>query len=65
MTLIYYDNQTPKDKLQYLAEGLRRSFDDDVLFLPKSFEAYLNATKEQLLEAKNTIEEALLRKETE
>lgn len=65
MTLIYYDNQMPKDKLQQLANGLRKSFADDVLFLPKGFDAYLNASKEQLVMAKNLIEEALTLKETE
>ena len=59
MTLIYYDMQTPRDELHWLTQKIRESVDDEILFLPKSFDVYLNVPKEQLLSAKNTIESAL------
>ena len=65
MTLIYYDEQQPKQKLYKLCESLREILGSDVLFLPKSFSAYLNAPTEQLIAAKNAIEAALKLRETE
>lgn len=65
MTLIYYDTQTPRVDLQVITEKIREVIGDNVLFLPKSFDAYLNASKEQLISAKNTIEGALKLKEME
>ena len=65
MTLIYYDEQLPKHELYELCEKVRKSLGSDVLFLPKSFSAYLNAPTEQLIAAKNIIEAALKLRETE
>lgn len=65
MTLIYYDIQMPKADLQVLTEKIREAIGDNMLFLPKSFDVYLNASKEQLISAKNTIEGALKLKEME
>lgn len=59
MTLIYYDMQMPRDELQGLAQKIRESIDDEILFLPKSFDVYLDVSEEQLLSVKNTIESAL------
>ena len=65
MTLIYYDTQMPRADLQILTEKIREAIGDNVLFLPKGFDAYLNASKEQLISARNTIEGALKLKEME
>ncbi len=65
VTLFYYDNQMPKDSLQVLSKKLRESFGGEILFLPKGFDVYLNASKEQLLNAKALIDKALRLKETE
>lgn len=65
MTLIYYDEQLPKHDLYKLCERIREILGDEVLFLPKSFSAYLNAPTEQLIAAKNAIETALKLRETE
>lgn len=65
MTLIYYDEQLPKQDLYKLCEGIRAILGSEVLFLPKSFSAYLNAPTEQLIAAKNAIEAALKLRETE
>lgn len=65
MTLIYYDEQLPKHDLYKLCERIREILGSDVLFLPKSFSAYLNAPTEQLIAAKNAIEAALKLRETE
>lgn len=59
MTLIYYDPQMPKKDLHDLTQRIREIIGTEVLFLPKSFDVYLNASEEQLLSAKNTIEGAL------
>lgn len=59
MTLIYYDINVPKDNLYILSQKIRETVDDAVLFVPKSFDVYLNASKEQLLSIKNTIDAAL------
>ena len=65
MTLIYYDEQLPKLDLYKLCERIRESLGSEVLFLPKSFNAYLNASTEQQITAKNAIEAALKLRETE
>lgn len=62
VTLIYYDMQNmqmPRDEFHWLTQKIRESVDDEILFLPKSFDVYLNVSEEQLLSAKNTIESAL------
>lgn len=59
VTLIYYDMQMPRDEFHWLTQKIRESVDDEILFLPKSFDVYLNVSEEQLLSAKNTIESAL------
>lgn len=63
MTLIYYDINVPKDNLYILSQKIRETVDDAVLFVPKSFDVCLNASKEQLLSIKNTIDAALALKE--
>ena len=59
MTLIYYDVNMPQQNLHELSKKLREAIGDEVLFLPKGFDVYLNASREQLISAKNTIESAL------
>ena len=61
MTLIYYDNNTPKQALFKMSEILKNSFDDDVLFLPKEFDVVEKASREQLLIVKQRIDDALAR----
>ena len=61
MTLIYYDNNTPKQTLFKMSEILKNSFDDDVLFLPKEFDVVEKASREQLLIIKQRIDEVLAR----
>lgn len=58
MTLIYYDNNTPKQALYKISEILKNSF-DDVLFLPKEFDVVEKASREQLLIIKQRIDDAL------
>lgn len=59
MTLVYYDPQMPKKSFHDLTQRIREVIGTEVLFLPKSLDVYLNASEEQLLSAKNTIEGAL------
>lgn len=59
MTLIYYDNNTPKQTLYKISKILKDSFDDDVLFIPKEFDVIEKASREQLLIVKQRIDEAL------
>jgi hypothetical protein len=59
MTLIYYDTQTPKASLYDHMLKIREVVGNDILFLPKDFNVLLQASEEQLLTAKNTIEAAL------
>ena len=66
MTLIYYDTKSmPAKDLQSITTIIRDALGDNVLFLPKEFDVFLDASKEQLLEAKKTIEDALTLKEAE
>ena len=59
MTLIYYDAQMPSKNLNAFAQRIKETVGDEVLFLPKDFDAILKASEEQLLSAKNAIEAAL------
>ena len=59
MTLIYYDVNMPKQSLHELFKKIREVIGDEALFLPKGFDVYLNASREQLIFAKNAIESAL------
>ena len=61
MTLIYYDNNTPKQTLYKISKILKSSFADDILFLPKEFDVVEKASREQLLIVKQQIDEALAR----
>lgn len=59
MTIIYYDLDMPRDTMQVVANKIRESIGDEVLFLPKNFDVMLRTSPEQLLAAKNMIEAAL------
>ena len=62
MTIIYYDKR-PVDELHKLTKVLKEKINDEVLFIPKDFDVILNASEDQLMSAKNTIEAALKLKE--
>jgi hypothetical protein len=55
----------PKADLQIIFKKIQEVCGDDILFLPKTFDVYLNTPKEQLISAKNAIESALKLKEME
>jgi hypothetical protein len=62
MTIIYYDKR-PVDELCKLMKVLKEKINDEVLFIPKDFDVILNASEDQLMSIKNTIEAALKLKE--
>jgi hypothetical protein len=62
MTIIYYDKR-PVDELCKLTKVLKEKINDEVLFIPKDFDVILNASEDQLISIKNTIEAALKLKE--
>lgn len=66
MTLLYYDKNTPVESLMDLAKKFREVLGEnsEILFLPKSIDVCLNASKEQLWAAKNMIETAIKLQET-
>ena len=59
MTIIYYDLDMPRETMQAVANRVRESLNDEVLFLPKNFDVLMRTPREQLLSAKNAIEAAL------
>lgn len=59
MTLIYYDSSYPKEHIPKLKQIFVEKFGSDVLIIPKEFTVLQNASKAQLITAKNTIECAL------
>lgn len=64
MTIIYYNyNYHRAEEIHNLTKTLREKLDDEVLCIPKDFDVILNASEDQLLSIKNTIEAALKLKE--
>ena len=65
MTLVYFESSMKHQDMYILAEQLKTVYKDEILFIPKEFSVLLNASKEQLLAAKKSIEAALVLKESE
>ena len=63
MTIVYYSTEYPKEQLYKLNQAIKDRIGEDVLFVPKDFHVILNATTEQLNEAKQAIELAIKLKE--
>jgi hypothetical protein len=63
MTIVYYSTDYPKEQLYKLSQAIKDKIGEDVLFVPKDFHVLLNATTEQLNDAKQAIELAIKLKE--
>lgn len=63
MTIVYYSTDYPKEQLYKLSQAIKDRIGEDVLFVPKDFHVLLNATTEQLNDAKQAIELAIKLKE--
>jgi hypothetical protein len=63
MTIVYYSTDYPKEQLYKLSQAIKDKIGKDVLFVPKDFHVLLNATTEQLNDAKQAIELAIKLKE--
>lgn len=59
MTILYYDERTPKKELYDIAEQLRKVVGKEILVLPKNFDILLNCSIDQLLSIKAIIDTAL------
>lgn len=62
MTILYYDTNTCKPEQLYKLVQVVKDKIGDVLFLPKDFDVLLNASEEQLISIRNTIDAALQQK---
>ena len=63
MTVVYFDTDFPRAQLAHLARAMKDKLNDEVLFVPKSFEVLLNCPVEQLEKLKAKLEEAIKLKE--
>lgn len=63
MTIVYYSTDYPKEQLYKLSQAIKDKIGEDALFVPKDFHVLLNATTEQLNDAKQAIELAIKLKE--
>ena len=62
MTIIYYDTNTCKPEQLYKLVQTVKGELGNVLCLPKDFDVLLNASEEQLISIRNTIDAALQQK---
>jgi hypothetical protein len=63
MTVVYFDTDYPKEHIVHLAEAMKDKLNDEVLFVPKSFEVLLDCPVDRLEAIKAKIEEAIKLKE--
>lgn len=59
MTILYYDDNTPKDKLPGIVNSIRDITNDEVLVLPKNFDILLDCSLDQLISVKGILDTAI------
>ena len=59
MTVIYYDNNFPKDQLGNIRKQVMNIVKDDVLILPKNFDILLDCSLDQLISVKGILDTAI------
>ena len=59
MTILYYDDNTPKDKLPGIVKKIHDITNDEVLVLPKNFDILLDCSLDQLISVKGILDTAI------
>ena len=59
MTVLYYDDQTPKEQLYKMVQGIKEVIKDEVIVLPKNFDILLDCSLDQLVSVKGIIDTAI------
>lgn len=59
MTILYYDNITPKEQLGKIAKQIREITKDEVIVLPKNFDILLDCSLDQLVSVKGIVDTAI------
>lgn len=59
MTILYYDNTTPREHLGKIAEQIREITKDEIIVLPKNFDILLDCSLDQLVSVKGIIDTAI------
>ena len=59
MTVLYYDNNTPKEHLRKIARQIKEITKDEVIILPKNFDILLDCSLDQLISIKGIIDTAI------
>ena len=59
MTILYYDDNTPKKELYKMVQGIKEVTKDEVIALPKNFDILLDCSLDQLVSVKGIIDTAI------
>ena len=59
MTILYYDDTTPKKELYNITKQIKNITKDEVLVLPKNFDILLDCSLDQLISVKGILDTAI------
>ena len=59
MTVLYYDDNTPKEELYKMVSGIKEITKDEVIVLPKNFDILLDCSLDQLISVKGILDTAI------
>lgn len=59
MTILYYDESQPKEKLYKIVEGVKEVTQDKVIVLPKNFDILIDCSLDQLVSVKGIVDTAI------
>lgn len=59
MTILYYDDTTPKKELYNIVKQIKNITNDEVLVLPKNFDILLDCSLDQLISVKGILDTAI------
>ena len=62
MTILYYDERTPKKELYDIAEQLRKVVGKEILVLPKNFDILLDCSIDQLIQVRAMLDVTIQQK---
>lgn len=62
MTILYYDERTPKKELYDIAELLRKVVGKEILVLPKNFDILLDCSIDQLIQVRAMLDVTIQQK---
>ena len=59
MTVLYYDNNTPKEHLGKIVKQIKDITKDEVILLPKNFDILIDCSLDQLISVKGILDTAI------